>query len=483
MKENGLLHGYKRVDANRTLTTQEAIGMRLKVAGLRGVVKQDLPIEFTEDRLTSYAGLELVRRYVQQLQLARRVREALEPYALGGDYGSGRLSLLVLTLLIVGGRRLEHLKYIGSDALVGRLCGLARIPSARTVVNWLKQFTSPCVQALRALNRDLICEQIERLGLRRLTIDVDGTVIQTGNTVAWAQRGFNPHHRKNPSYYPLLAHLAQTGQILRLRNRPGNVHDSRGAVEFLRTLITELRERFGRTRVLEFRMDAAFFQREILRLLERLGCEYAIKVPFCPWVGLKTKVAAQRQWSRVDDTISYFETELALAPWEMTLRVVVYRKRVAHQTRKNFQLDLFSPDDGHFEYSAVATNKMLSGPMLWAFAAGRGAQEKTLAELKGEFALDVVPTRHYTANSVWQQLCILAHTVMSGFQLLTLAESRPRTAKRTYTYVLRSMRTLRFLLIARAGRLCRPDGRQVLRLGANAKTRRLYEDVSHALAA
>lgn len=483
MKENGLLHGYKRVDANRTLTTQEAIGMRLKVAGLRGVVKQDLPIEFTEDRLTSYGGLELVRRYVQQLQLARRVRAALEPYSLGSDYGSGRLVLLVVTLLIVGGRRLEHLKYIAGDSLVARLCGLARIPSARTVVNWFKQFTAASVQALRALNRDLICEQIERLGLRRLTIDVDGTVIQTGSTVAWAQRGFNPHHRKNPSYYPLLAHLAQTGQILRLRNRPGNVHDSKGAVEFLRTLITELRERFGRSRVLEFRMDAAFFQREILRLLPRLGCEYAIKVPFCPWVGLKTKVAAQRHWDRVDDTISCFETDLALPQWDLSLRVVVYRKHVAHQTRKNFQLDLFSPDDGHFEYSAVATNKTLSGPMLWAFAAGRGAQEKTLAELKGEFALDVVPTRHYTANSVWQQLCILAHTVMCGFQLLTMPTPRPRSAKRTYTYVLRSMRTLRFLLIAHAGRLCRSDGRQALRLSTNAATRRLYEDVSHALAA
>ena len=457
--------------------------MRLKVAGLRSVVKQDLPIEFTADRLTSYSGLELVRRYVEQLQLARRVRQALEPYALGGDYGSGRLVLLVLTLLVIGGRRLEHLKYLASDALVARLCGLARIPNARTLANWLKQFTAPCVQALRALNRDLLCEQIERLGLRRLTIDIDGTVIRTGNTVAWAQRGFNPHHRKEPSYYPLLAHLAQTGQILRLRNRPGNVHDSRGAVEFLRTLITELRARFGRTRVLEFRMDAAFFQREILRLLERLGGEYAIKVPFCPWVGLKSKVAAQRQWSRVDDTISCFETELVLPQWELTLRVVIYRKRVAHETRKNFQLDLFSPDDGHFEYSAVATNKTLSGPMLWAFAAGRGAQEKTLAELKREFALDVVPTHHYTANSVWQQLCVLAHTVMCGFQLLTLATPRPRSPKRTYTYVLRSMRTLRFLLIARAGRLCRPDGRPVLRLSVNRATQALYEEVSHALAA
>ena len=457
--------------------------MRLTVAGLRGVVKQNLPIEFGDERLTSYSGLELVRRYVAHLQLVTRVRQALQRYALSSDYGSARLVLVVLSLLLVGGRRLEHLKYLVGDPLVARVSGLTRLPTARTVANWLKQFTTPALEALRTLNRDLVYEQIERLGLRRLTIDVDGTVIRTGNTVAWAQRGFNPHHRKDPSYYPLLAHLAQTGQILRLRNRPGNVHDSRGAVEFLRTVITDLRARFGRARVLEFRMDAAFFQREILHLLARRGCEYAIKVPFCPWVGLKTQVAAQRHWSRVDDTLSYFDTRLVLPQWDLQVRVVVYRKRVAHRTRKNFQLDLFSPDDGHFEYSAVATNKTLTGPMLWAFAAGRGAQEKTLAELKGEFALDVVPTRHYTANSVWQQLCVLAHTVMCGFQLLTLASPRPRSPRRTYSYVLRSMRSLRFLLIARAGRLCRPNGRQVLRLSASHATQRLYEDVSHALAA
>jgi hypothetical protein len=54
-------------------------------------------------------------------------------------------------------------------------------------------------------------------------------VIRPGDKVAWAMRGFNPHHPKDPSYYPLLVHLARTGQILRLKNRPGNVHDSKGA--------------------------------------------------------------------------------------------------------------------------------------------------------------------------------------------------------------------------------------------------------------
>lgn len=167
----------------------------------------------------------------------------------------------------------------------------------------------------------------------------------------------------------------------------------------------------------------------------------------------------------------------------LTLRVATYRKHVRHETHRNFQRDLFSPDGGHFEYSAVTTNTPLSLAALWDFAAGRGAQEKTLAELKGEFALDVVPTNHYGANSAWQQLSILAHNLMRSFQLETLATPKPRSRKRTYADLRRSMRTLRFLLIVRAGRLARIQDRQVLRLTENPATQQLYEQVTHALAA
>jgi hypothetical protein len=457
--------------------------MRLTVARLRRVVKADLPIEFVPQQLTSYGGLELLRRYFRLLGLHRRIRQAFSGYRLGGDYGAGRLITLMIGLFVVGARRLEHLRYLAHDPLVARLCGLARLPTDRTVVNWLKQFTQEALQALIALNSALLYEQLERLNLPRLTIDVDGTVVRTGNTVAWAFRGYNPHFKKDPSYYPLLAHLAQTGHILRLKNRPGNVHDSRGAVRFLRELIHELRDRFGRGLPLEFRMDAAFFREEILTLLAREGCEYAIKVGFWKWVGLKSLVAAQRDWTRINAQVSAFETALRLEPWDLTLRVVVYRKHVGHQTRKNFQLDLFSPDDGHFEYSAVTTNKALAPAALWAFIAGRGAQEKTYGELKGEFAFDVVPTHHYGANSAWQHLSVLAHNLLRSFQLQTIATAKSRSRKRTYAFTFRSMRTLRFLLIARAGRLARIDGRQVLRLTQNPATEALYDRVTHALVA
>ena len=63
----------------------------------------------------------------------------------------------------------------------------------------------------------------------------------------------------------------------------------------------------------------------------------------------------------------------------LRLRVMLYRHHVQHRSPRNFQLDLFTPDDGHFESHAVATNLPLGLPALFAFIAERGAQEKTIA--------------------------------------------------------------------------------------------------------
>lgn len=455
--------------------------MRLSVTSLRRMVKRPLHVEFGPQQLTSYSGLELLRRYLRQHELPSRLRAACA--ATGGDYGGGRLARLVLALLYVGARRLEHLRYVAGDPLIARFCGLARIPTARTVGNWLRQFTQATLGPLVQLNHDLVIDAIARLGLPRLTIDVDGTVVRTGATVGWAFRGFNPHHRKDPSYYPLLAHVAQTGHILRVKNRPGNVHDSKQSVAFLREVIDGLRTAFGRRLPLEFRMDAAFCQRAVFRLLAARGGAYAIKVGYWSWLPLKQLAAERQRWLPVAPHVTGFFHALHIPQWNLHLRVMIYRKHVGHESPKNFQLDLFTPDDGHFEYSAVATNLTLDLPALYAFICGRGAQEKTIAELKGEFALDVIPTRHYGANSAWQQLSILAHNLIRSFQLDTLATPKPRSRKRTYTYLIRSMRTLRFLLVVRAGRLTRLGGRHVLRLSHNPATEALYASISHRLAA
>ena len=105
-----------------------------------------------------------------------------------------------------------------------------------------------------------------------------------------------------PSYYPITAYEAQSGQVLRVQNRPGDIHDGKaGARRFCARCFTSCGRRSARGYALEFRMDGAFFRRDVLELLERAGAEYAIKVPFYPWVGLQGSGSRQtRTWTRVD---------------------------------------------------------------------------------------------------------------------------------------------------------------------------------------
>jgi hypothetical protein len=442
-----------------------------------------LKIEFAQQDITAFGGLELLRRYLALIELGCKVRRVFSQYEVGGDYRALDMILVIVVLILVGGRRLDHLNYVCDDPLVKRFCGLLRMPSERSVSRWLKRFTQKSLMALVEINSQIVSEAIEKLSLGRLTIDVDGSVITTGATVQWAYRGFNPHHRKDPSYYPIFAHLAQTGHILRVKNRPGNVHDSNGAVVFLQELIEELRVRLGGRVPVEFRMDGAFFQREVIELLERTNNTYAIKVPFMKWLGLVPIIRERQRWYRLPGGMGYFEVSLHVRAWNKALRVVVYRTPVRHESKKNYQLDLFDPDNGYYEYSAVTTNLELQGAALWQFMAGRGAQEKTFAELKGQWALDAVPTRHYQANSAWQQIVVLGHNLLRNFQLQTMATVKPRSRKRTCRYLLHSLKTIRFRLIHQPARLVKPQGYSILRFSVAPPAEKLIESIANKLEA
>ena len=391
--------------------------------------------------------------------------------------------LVVLTLLITGGRRVRHIGYLESDPVVKRVCGLSRVPSVHTVGRWLRTFNRRAVDALLGVNERLVSEVIDQSDLRRLTIDVDGSVVSTGLQVQGARRGFNPHRRKVPSYYPITAYEANTGQVLRVRNRAGNVHDGKASMEFLEELFVQLRDTFERRYVLEMRMDGAFFREDVIDLLEDEGVEYGIKVPFYPWLGLKEHIVKRRRWARVDESVECFERGLRIGPWGRSMRFVIYRKKVAHRTPKNFQLDLFDPDDGHYEYSAIVTNKAVTGRTLWFFMCGRGTHEKVYGELKGGFAFDCIPTQRYEANSAWQVLSIIAFNLMRGLQSTTTAEARRPNRKRRTVHRFELIHTLRYRWINRAGLLVQPGGRATLDVGDNRMIRECFATIGRALAA
>src|SRR5439155_1615164 len=68
--------------------------------------------------------------------LRRELATALPPT----DYGVVGLVLVVLALLLSGGRRVRHLRYLDGDPVVLRFCGLRHLPTIRTLGRWLGAF-------------------------------------------------------------------------------------------------------------------------------------------------------------------------------------------------------------------------------------------------------------------------------------------------------------------------------------------------------
>ena len=456
--------------------------MRRSRTDLRARINGDLQLEFGEVALTSYAGLELFGRYLRATGFNVVVRNAWTGASGWGDFGAVAMVRLVIGLVVVGGRRLRHVAFVQDDPLFRRFCEVQVVPTARTVSRWLQGFTMTTVAHLQAINTAVVARVLATLGVRTWTIDVDGVVVSTGLQVERAFRGFNPHHRKVPSYYPIMAHLAETTHVLRVKNRSGNVHDGKAGLPFLRDLGTQLETLLPRGGTVRFRMDGAFFRQDVLQWLGARAAGYAIKVPFYHWLDLQQYIRARPTWRPVAPDITGFVVPAAATPWGRPVRVAIYRKHVQHRATKNYQLDLFDPNDGHYEYSAVTSNLDLTLANLWRFACGRGNHEKTIAQLKTGLAFHTVPTMAYAANSAWQQLVVLVHNLLTNFQIETGAVRRSPTRKRTTLPVLQSVQTLRFVLFHRAAQFVRPGGVMRLRLTDNAATRQTFTRIRDALA-
>lgn len=120
-------------------------------------------------------------------------------------------------------------------------------------------------------------------------------------------------------------------------------------------------------------------------------------------------------------------------------------------------------------------------PALWHFAAGRGAHEKTLGELKQHYGFGAIPTCSRNANAAWQMISVLTLNLVRSFQIAMGAPRRRRSWKRTFAYVFQSLQTMRFELIHQSVRIVRPGGRAQLRLAVAPPVRRRFEALERRL--
>ena len=443
--------------------------MKVAKADIYRQVRSLPTLKFEEQQLTAFAGLVVFQKLFETCQLKARLQEACAHLTPRHHYGFGTILQCLIVHILLGYRQLRESAFYREDPLVKRVLGLKALPSVPTVSRMLSEFDPPSVAAQRGVSRGLVLDRLQKEALRTVSLDFDGSVQSTQRHAEGTAVGFNKAKKGARSYYPLFCTIAQTGQVLDVLHRSGNVHDSHGAIEFVTACVQAVRQRLGSVR-LEARLDSAFFSDAMVRCLESLGLEYTISVPFERFVPLKERIEKRQVWWPVPGSAGKshaFESRWKPQSWAKKSRFVFIRNTVAVQKKEPIQLNLFEPVEQGYEFKVIVTNKTAAAGKVARFHEGRGYQEKLYGELKAQAQMGYVPARRLVANQVYLLCSILAHNLCRELQMQVAEPARGTTEKRTVRWLFEELDTLRRTLIARAGRLTRPQGKLTLTLNAN----------------
>lgn len=436
---------------------------------------------FDDRKLTSYSGVIVFMAMFRLLDLKTRLRSCFCHLKSSGSYGMPVILMMMTLHVILGFRLLRSIDYYRDDALLRHMLGLrTRLPDVSTVSRNMGKADQKAIKKVLRLLKEIFYERIVRQGFSRLTIDFDGSVLWTrGRFVEGTAVGYCKARKGARSYYPLLCTCAQTGQVVDMLFRPGNVHDSNGAIQFIMNNIAGLKD-LVRGLQIECRFDGAFFDQKLLGLLDALGVEFTISVPFERLCQLKAIIEARKRWKRIDGTWSFFEQRWKAKSWDQAYRFVFIRQKVAVQRKGPVQLELCEPQDHEHEYKVVVTNKTFSARKVLMFHNGRGSQEGIIGELKQGAQFDYIPFRRQAANQLFMCTSALAHNLTRELQMLTDPPSRKTTEKRAAWWPFKKLATLRQEILLRAGRLARPGGELTLTMSRNEAVER---DIKKYLAA
>ncbi len=423
-------------------------------------------IRFEDQQLTSFGGVVVFLALFQRLDLKPRLKQCFQHLKGSPIFGPHRIVLVLIVHLLLGFRRLRDVDYYRDDPLVQRLLGLRRLPDVATISRALSAMDRESVEQVRQFSSALVIEGLQRELFPRLTLDFDGLVTSTQGHAEGTAVGFNPKKKGARSYYNLFCTVAQTGQFLDVLHRPGNVHDSNGAHDFMTDNLDRVRAAFPAVR-LESRMDSAFFSQETLTLMDLYGVECTLSVPFERFPVLKQMIDSRSRWRHLDGDRSYFESDWKPKSWPATYRFLFVRHKVRRQEKGALQLDLFEPRTFDYDYRVVVTNKTGSARNVLLFHHGRGSQEGIFAEARQHAGLDLIPTRRLVGNQMVTLCAMMAHNLGREIQMLAHPRSTYSRAKRPAAWVFQTLGTLRHRFIQRAGRLTQPQGNLTLTLSPN----------------
>ena len=391
---------------------------------------------------TAYGGIGLIHQLVGELGLAEAIDQRLHLFKIHLPYHESDHVLSLAYNALCEGRCLEDLELRRQDEAHLNLLGAARIPDPTTAGDFCRRFQPEHLTYLQ----DAFDVARLKVWARQPTsffdcavIEADGTMVETG---AECKQGIDISYKGVWGYHPLVVTLANTGEVLRLKNRPGNRPSHEGAAEQLDQSIALCRKAGFRKIVL--RGDTDFSQTKHLDGWNDSGVTFvfgydrtdalgrlADDLPETDWKPLirkpryEVKTQTRSKPERVKQPIveergfkdirlvSEWMAELSYRPvaCRRAYRLVVVRKEmVVSEPRQGLLFD----DSCYFFY--ITNDKVQSAEEVVLSANDRCQQENVLAQLKAVRSLHA-PIDNLISNEAYMLMTSLAWNLKAWLAL------------------------------------------------------------------
>jgi hypothetical protein len=248
-------------------------------------------------RAIGCGGIGLVHQLARATGLVEAIDRRVHVLMVHRPYHESDHVLNLAYNAMCGGVRLEDIELRRNDEVFLDALGAERIPDPTTAGDFCRRFGEADIRALMAAadeaRRNVWARQPKKF-FDRATIDMDGVLVATTGV---CKQGMDISYKGTWGYHPLVLSLAETGEVLRLVNRPGNRPSHEGAGAEADGAIALCRKAGFRRIVL--RGDTAFSQSARLDAWDRDGVTFYFGFPAVPNLEEIADALPERAWQKL----------------------------------------------------------------------------------------------------------------------------------------------------------------------------------------
>jgi len=228
---------------------------------------------------------------------------------------------------------------------------------------------------------------------KRAIFDLDLRVLTLYGKQEFAHVGYNPIKKGRPSYHPLLCFNGVAKDFWHGEMRPEDTHTSTGILELLEASFSKLP---SSVEVVIIRGDKGFYDHKTIEYLESRKALFAVVAKVTKPIKTKLPTLSYKKYpSGIEETEFFYQP----LHWKKKYRFIVIRRPVSEEPSE--QLKPFSV--GNYGYQVVVTNLKLK-PL---------AVELIIKELKADYPLAKIPTKHFAANEAYFHLLLFANNLVN----------------------------------------------------------------------